>query len=154
MKDDINIKIDIDPSIDITEVTVRAKEETELVRNIVSSVRQCVDIKRQKIAVQQGNSTRMIDQSDILRIYTEDRGLTVCTVEEIFWIRSSLKELEKILDSDWFVRISRFEVVNMNMVSGFDLSTVGTIKIIFKNGSSTWVARRYVRIIEERLLER
>ena len=49
------------------------------------------------------------------------------------------------------MRISRFEIININWVSSFDLSTAGTIQVIFEDGSVAWVSRRYVRAIEQRL---
>ncbi len=180
MKNDIRVKIDIDPSVDNPEVAIRANEETEFVRQIATSVQQCIDAVLSKIAVQQdadtegsGNdsytrnsawtlhatpsgerkTTRFVDQWDIMRIYTEDRRLILCTGEGEFWMRTPLREIEQSLNPDWFVRISRYEIVNINMVSGFDMSIAGTIRVVFENGSSTWVARRYVRSIEKRLSE-
>ena len=61
-------------------------------------------------------------------------------------------ELEERLDESRFVRISRFELVNIRMISGFDLSMAGTIKVSLKDGTETWVARRYVRTIQEKFM--
>ena len=63
-----------------------------------------------------------------------------------------LAELEEKLDESRFVRISRFELVNIRMISGFDLSMAGTIKVSLKDGTETWVARRYVRTIQEKFM--
>ena len=68
-------------------------------------------------------------------------------------MRCTLRELEEILDARWFVRISRFEIINMNWVSGFDLSVKGTIKVTFEDGSYTWVTRRFVPSIGQRLAD-
>lgn len=59
--------------------------------------------------------------------------------------------MEKTLDRERFVRISRFEIINMEKVSGFDMSISGTIQVTFQDGSATFVARRYVNAIEKRL---
>ena len=153
MKDDIRIQLKLDASCDVPEVTIRASKETELVRQIISSVQKCQDGKNTRVAVRQDTETRFIDQTDIIRVFTEGRKRILSTEEGKFQIRFSLREVEEMLDPECFVRISRFEIINMNKVSGFDLSIAGTIKIAFEDGSSTFVARRYVSAIEKRLSE-
>ena len=61
----------------------------------------------------------------------------------------TLAEMEARLNRCRFLRISRSEIINLNKVSNFDFSLSGTIQVHFDDGSSTWVARRYVRAIQE-----
>jgi DNA-binding LytR/AlgR family response regulator len=154
----MRIKLDIDPSVLEPEVIIRAGEETEPIREIVSFIRQRAeaDTKQDQslITVYRDNNTaRSIDQSDIVRVYTADRKLAVVTRDRKYQMRCTLRELEEILDERWFVRISRFEIINMNWVSGFDLSVKGTIKVTFEDGSYTWVTRRFVPSIGQRLAD-
>ena len=85
-------------------------------------------------------------------IDTEPRKLMVQTAAgETYEARSTLKDLEMALDEERFVKISRFEVINMERVAGFDVSVSGTIRVTFEDGMTSWVARRYVRAIEQKL---
>ena len=158
MKRGMRIKLDIDPSVREPEVIIRAGEETETVREIVSFIQrrteENADQERSLISVYRDNNTaRSIDQSDIIRIYTADRKLAVVTRDRKYHMRCMLRELEEKLDASWFVRISRFEIINMNWVSGFDLSVKGTIRVSFEDGSYTWVTRRFVPSIGQRLTD-
>jgi len=91
-----------------------------------------------------------LNSEDITRIYSENRKIMVCSEGKNYRSRQTLGELEGRLDSSKFIRISRFELVNIRMISGFDLSMAGTIKVSLKDGTETWVARRYVRAIQEK----
>jgi len=57
--------------------------------------------------------------------------------------------LEERLNAKRFVRISNGEIVNLGQVKGFDLSFAGTICVNMKNGSVTYVSRRYVSKIKQ-----
>ena len=48
-----------------------------------------------------------------------------------------------------FIRISKSEIVNLKMVDSLDLSFIGTICIKLKNGTNTYVSRRYVKKIKQ-----
>ena len=50
-----------------------------------------------------------------------------------------------------FLRVSRFEIVNLKMVRKYDFTLAGTLRIEFENGMETWASRRYIPIIKERL---
>lgn len=91
----------------------------------------------------------MLKQSDIVNAFIENRKLVVCTENDRYMSKLTMRELENLLDNDYFVRISRFEIVNLRKVSSFDLGVTGTIRITFVNGGETWVARRYMRSISD-----
>ncbi|MCR4896803.1 MAG: diguanylate cyclase [Lachnospiraceae bacterium] len=106
---------------------------------------------RTHIAVYEGRKIVFISAKDILRIYTENRKLCIISPSGKYESRSTLREFEDQLGQLSFVRISRFEIVNLRKIRSFDLSITGTIRIYFENGEDTWVARRYVKEIQNRL---
>ena len=152
MKNKPVIRIEIDPSCHIPEVIIRTDQKTALIEDIVSAVEQCSGKERSRIMAYRDGVFTLLDQRDILRIYTEERKLIVSTETGDYEVRSTLRELEEALDAKWFQRISRFEIINLNKVTGFDFGVSGTIKVSFVDGSSTWVSRRYIRTIEQVLV--
>ena len=60
-------------------------------------------------------------------------------------------ELEEILDSDSFVRISNSEIVNVKKIIRLDTSITGTIRMYMKGDTQTFVSRRYVSRIKKTL---
>ena len=151
MKDKVKVRIELAPGCVSPEVVIRTAQKTEFVEKLVSVIERYAKSDVPRIAVSDGSATLLLDQADILRVYTELRKLMVCTVRGTFEARCSLKEMEKTLDPENFVRISRFEIINMEKVSGFDMGLSGTIQVIFDDGSATFVSRRYVNEIEKRL---
>ena len=63
-----------------------------------------------------------------------------------------LREVEKLLDPYIFLRISRFEIINLSKVARFDFSIAGTLQIEMKNGMKTWASRRCIAEIKNRLV--
>ena len=153
MKKDVDIRVEINPSFEGAEVLIKAGERTPLIDDIIHAVDQCAGEQHPRITVYQGDTRKVLRQQEILRVYTENRKLIVRTAEDLLEARSTLREMEKLLESRSFVRISRFEIVNMSRSISFDYSLSGTIKITFDDGSFTYVARRYVREIERMLTE-
>ncbi len=151
MKNRIKIEIEIDESLKEPEVVIRTDKDSAFVERIVAAIERCGEEDRSKVTAYKDNVISLLSQKDIIRVYTEQRKLVVSTVGDKYESKSTLKDLEAMLDPKMFVRISRFEIVNLNKVTGFDFSVAGTIKVLFDDGSSTWVARRYVRAIEQKL---
>lgn len=151
MKTDMKLTVEIDPSVTEPEVIIREREETALVSRIVSLIQQYTQQEQPSITVYQSTTRSSIEQLEIIRVYTQERKLVIWTKDGAYYAKSTLRELEETLDEEWFVRISRYEIINLNWVTGFDLTVRGTIKVLLEDGSSAWVSRRYVRTVEQRL---
>ena len=152
MKNRVKVRIEIDPSCSEPEVVIRTGQETEYIRNLMSAIEKSTERDVPQIKVYDGKTMILINQDEIVRVYTEPRKLIVQTAAgEKYEARTTLKELEMALDDECFVRISRFELINMERVSGFDVGVSGTIRVTFEDGTTSWVARRYVRAIEQKL---
>lgn len=146
-----DIRVEIDPSCQVPQVVIRTDRKDDYIDKVVYNLERCLAEEYPQIAAYRGDTVVMLNQWDILRVFTEKRKVIICTEKEQYESRSSLKELEEMLDESRFVRISRFEIVNLRKVTGFDLSISGTIRMTFANGTETWVARRNVKTIADKL---
>ena len=61
------------------------------------------------------------------------------------------KSLEDILDKQRFVRISRYEIVNLEKILKYDFTVAGTLRIELTGGMETWASRRCIPAIRRRL---
>ena len=151
MKSKVKIRVEIDPSCETPEVIIRTDQRTLLIESMVSALERCAENEAPQITAYKGDAVHCISQREILRVHTEPRKVIVCAETGQYEARCTLRELEEALDAERFQRISRFEIVNISRIASFDFSVSGTIKVIFDDGSSTWVARRYVRAIQQAL---
>ena len=147
----IDIKVEIDPSLKENEVIIRTNQRTELIDQIVETIERCTRKKYPQITAISGEKSVLINQQEIVRVYTENRRVVINTDTGNYDSRLNLKKLEEMLNPISFVRISRFEIINLSKVSGFDFSMEGTVQVYFDNGSFTWVSRRYVHFIQQTL---
>ena len=151
MKSAADIQIQIDPSCREPVILIRTAQKTKEVDCIVHAIENCLDEEYPLIVGQRNNASELLSQRDIIRVYVEARKVLIRAEDEVYESNESLSFLEQQLNPDRFVRISRFEIVNIRKISSFDFSTAGTVYIRFSDGSVTWAARRYVRAIQQTL---
>ncbi len=92
---------------------------------------------------------QILNQNDIISIYSNDGKTFALTSNKEYRLKQRLYELEELLDKRFFVRISKSEIINLKMIDSLDLNFIGTIYVKFKNGTNTYVSRRYVKKIKE-----
>ena len=89
--------------------------------------------------------------ADVVRFYAEqDRVYAQCG-NASFMLREKLYELEARLDPALFVRISRFEIVNLRRIVKLDTRLTGTIRVLLEGGAQAYVSRRNVTRIKRML---
>ena len=151
MRNSIDIDIQLDEACGEPKVIIRTSRMTPDIDSIVQAIENCVNSGYPMISAYDGDTMVLLSQREIIRVFVEKRKLIIQTERGAFVARKTLAEMELLLNRSRFLRISRSEIINLYKVSNFDFSLSGTIHVHFDDGSSTWVARRYVRVIQETL---
>ncbi len=88
---------------------------------------------------------------EVARFYAERDRVYAQRGDKAYALREKLYELEERLDPARFVRISRFEIVNLRRIVKLDTSLTGTIRVLMEGGVQTYVSRRNVARIRRTL---
>lgn len=144
----MDFEIKIDENFKLPKAVVYTDKLTEEVLRLKSFVLENSD---KILLAYLGEKIKILNPSKIYRIYTEDSKVFAESIDEKFQIKKRIYQLEDDLKLKKFVRISNSELINLNLVDSFDLSYSGTISVIMKNKSRTFVSRRYVKKIKETL---
>jgi two-component system LytT family response regulator len=110
-----------------------------------------VAVRRDLLAVKSTGSTRFIRIADI--DWIEGAGAYVALHlggKEVLH-RSSLTELEALLDPSCFVRIHRSAILNLDRLTCLEPTSHGEFDAILKDGTRTRVSRTYRAALEQRL---
>ena len=144
----MQVEVKIDPQYTEVKVFILTDKETENIENLVKMIES--EYSHQVIGYKENKIVAM-NQSDIIRIYSENRKIVACTVLGNYFLHLRLFELEEDLKNDRFIRISNSEIINLRKAKHFDMSGNGTIRVVFFDDTYTFVSRRYVSIIKHSL---
>ncbi len=152
MKDSVDIDVVIDENYIEPKVTIRTKERTGQVENIIYAIENASGCDFPPItAIQDKDKIAIISQRDIIRAYTSGRKVMLQTEQGIYTVRKTLSGLDEDLNSERFLRISQSEIINLYKVKCFDINIAGTIGIEFDDGTKSWVSRSRVKAIKDML---
>lgn len=144
----MDVELKLEPGRTKPKVVILAGAETARLQELV----RCLSgLTLDPIPVWQDNQVFFLEPEQILRFYTDGKGVSAQTQTGIFSVRRRLYELEESLDGHVFVRISNSEIVNLNQVTAVDLSLTGTIRMTLAGGSVCYVSRRCVKKIRQAL---
>lgn len=144
----MQLQIKIDPCCTETTVIVITDAMKDEVNQIVERLS---ENHNKIIAGFLDKQMTILEQSEILRIYSENGKVFAQTNGAIYSLRLRLYEVEQRLDPKLFVRVSNSEIINLKMAKCFDLNIAGSICVYLKNGTKSYVSRRYVSKIKEHL---
>lgn len=144
----MQIEIKIDENCKEPKIIVVTDKITDEVNCILKRIS---DEQPQVIAGFKDDTVEVLEPSDIYRVFAISGKVFAETNHGEYALRLRLYEVEQRLNSQFFVRISNSDIVNLKQVKNFDLSFTGTICITLSNGTITYVSRRSVVKIKQLL---
>ncbi len=147
----IKIRFEEDSSLGngVIELVVRAAERDEETEELIG-----------KLSTEQTDSIQVTDGSgrfdvipftDIIMLSAEGKQVTVITADNRYIARQPLKSIEEMLVNDKFLKISRYDIINLGKVVQYDFTLSGTLRIELMGGIETWASRRCIPLIRRRL---
>ena len=144
----INVRFERDKTKDDIDVVIRASEKDDQILSLIEklSTRESVKLT----VLDRNNCSCVIGVDDIVFVSADGKNVRVTATSGIYCAKQSLQSIEELL-SRKFLRVSRFELINLSMVQKYDFTIGGTLRIEFNNGMETWASRRYIPLIRQRL---
>lgn len=151
----MKIKINTNISKEFKEVvlTINTPELNDEVEKIIKYISN-IDIIPSQIVANKDNKIYFIDLEKIVCFFSKDKYNYIRTSEGIYRLKYKLYELEELLDTKNFIRISKSCIININQVECFDTSILGTIIVKLKDNTQEIVSKRNVSRIMKLLNER
>lgn len=131
------------------EVVITASEQNDAVKSLMKRIE---DPLAGTLMVSDAEGiTTVLDEESIVSISSGSKKLVVRADDGLYELRMSMQDIEKQLNPLAFIRISRYEIINLGKVRKFDFSVTGTLRIVMKDGTETWASRRLITLIKRRL---
>lgn len=146
---EINIRFERDKTLDGIDVVVRANEQDKEVDQLMRRIAQ--NLPQKLTVLDRDGCPCVIRESDVITVSADGKQVRVLTQNGAFTARQTLQNVENLLSDRMFLRISRFELVNLAKVRKYDFTIAGTLRIEFESGMETWASRRYIPLIKEKL---
>ena len=145
----VNVRFEADESRRDIDVLFAASTEDDQVTALMERVRDPLGGTWEVRDAQGGAVT--IPEERIVSVSVDSKKLKVVADDGVYWVKMTLQEAEKALNPSLFLRVSRYEIVNLLKVRRFDFSVAGVLRVELENGTETWVSRRCIPIIKKRL---
>lgn len=143
----MKISINIDPSLNDTEITVNCSALTPETESIVAALR----IMDSQITVIKGDESIILDISKIAYIESVDRKTFVYTDSECYETKMKLYEMEERLCGSGFLRISKSCLVRLRFIRSIKAELDRRLRLTLENGEQMIVSRQYADELKRRL---
>lgn len=102
-----------------------------------------------RIAARRGKRIVIVPLREVIRVEIEDKLVFAVTAHDRLLVEKTISELEAILEPSGFLRISRGELVNLEMVKELVPWFSGTWRVKLANGEERDVSRERARQLKE-----
>lgn len=138
----MKVKIVIDDKMDENLIKIYTKTYNKDIENLQNFLE---NSNKNIIVGFQNEQVYILNYNDIIRFYTEDKKIYIETKTDTFISRLRLYEIEERVYDKNFIKISRYEIININYVKKLDLSFKGTIAVKMDNNKVSYVSRRSLK---------
>ena len=142
----MKVELNIDEKFKEILVTISTDKINDEVQELVNYI----EYKEDYLVGIADDQVCVLDISDIIRVFVEDRKVFVVTTKGKFIVRKKLYEMNNLLTKD-FVKISQSEIANIKFIKNLDLIIRGTIVIVYKNSDISYVSRRLLKDFKTKL---
>ena len=147
----INIRFEQDKTLDGIDIVIRADEKDSDVNMLIAQLSQ--NLPQKLTVLDRDECSCIIDENDIITVTANGKQVRVMTTKGVYTAKQTLQNVEELLNKRMFLRISRFELVNLLKIRKYDFTIGGTLRIEFEGGMETWASRRYIPLIKEKLTQ-
>ena len=145
----VNTRFEIEEGRRNIDVLFRASEEDEQVEALLARV---ADPMSSLLTVRdEADAIVTLPEERIIMISVDNKRLRIVADDGVYWLKMSMQDAATMLNPSWFLRISRYEIVNLRRVQYFDFSVSGALHINLQDGTETWASRRFIPAIKKRL---
>ena len=123
----MKVEIQIDKNIKENKVIIQSNEMNDEVTELMKKL----STQKEKLTVYLNEETYFISEDEIESVFSNDGKVFIKTKEHEFISKNRLYEIENILSSKNFIRISNSEIINFNKVKNINTKISGTIVINF-----------------------
>lgn len=145
----IKTRFEQDPSLDHIELVIRARDMDADIAALMDEL--SAKTSASLIVTDSSGALIAIPDARIVSVSVLGRQVNVVTEDGRYYSRQSLQAIEDQLDPRRFVRISRYEIVNLSKVRRYDFTLSGTLRLELVGGMETWASRRCIPLIRKRL---
>lgn len=144
----MKLEIKINSDLEDNKIVLEAKELYEEVIGIKNIFK---EISFKSITAYEDKIINVVKREDIYSFFIENKKVYLRTKNKFYQMHKRLYEIEEIIGTSQFIKISQSEIVNMNKVVSLDTSFKNTLKVNFDNGASTYASRRSIVRIKKYL---
>ena len=143
----MKISINIDTSMQDTEIQISCNQLTPEIEKILATLR----ILNQQLMVTKNEETYLLDVSKIIYIEAVERKTFVYTKDEYYESKLKLYEMEERLLACGFFRISKSNLVQLRMIKSLKNDLDRKLRLTLENGEQIMVSRQYAEELKRRL---
>lgn len=144
----MKVSLNIDSDIKEAKITIETPELNHSVQEILDFIK---GRETEFLIGKNGDMQHILKPDDIHYFHTENESVVAVTATGTYKLKEKLYELEEILPTNKFIRLSKSVIVNLHELSRFEASFNGTLCVYFKSGAKEYVSRTYVNTVKEAL---